>query len=58
MNYQPVRLFLWYADGRPAGEFILAPGDERPTVIRIFRSTGSREFWQDPRNADMYRDHA
>jgi hypothetical protein len=57
MTYEPIRLFLWYKDGRAAGEFVMAPKEDRPTVIRVFRPTGSFEFWQDPREADMYREH-
>ena len=56
-NEEPIRLFLWYDDGHPAGEWILAPGETRPTVIIRGTPEQRTEFWQDPRNADMYREH-
>ena len=57
MSYEPIRLFLWYDDGRPAGEFVLPPGDTRPTAIIVARPEELKEFWQDPCDADMYREH-
>ena len=56
-DIEPIRLFLWYTDGRPAGELVLAPEETRPAVITLEKPIERTEFWQDPRNADMYREH-
>jgi hypothetical protein len=51
-------MFLWKPIDElneiPAGEFILAPGQERPTVITLYWPTGEENYFRDPRDADRY----
>jgi hypothetical protein len=58
MAAEPIRLWLWLCDGTPFAEIVLAPGTERPTVWTFGSPTMRVEFWQDPGNADMYRERA
>jgi len=53
---EPVRLFLWYLDGRPAAEITLPTCEKRADAYMILPAAGGRivAFRPDPRNADRY----
>jgi hypothetical protein len=53
-NDEPIRVWLWHQDGRPAGEYVPVPGEERPTRIILMRPTSVESYEQDPRNGDRY----